>query len=582
MKKIVHVTAFLLAAFASMAVLSAAANAASGKMEVFVDDVYVTGNMLVDDFSGTTIDFSKWSRPQFENAVVLDPINENLVMVSAGDSGSFPIQISPTQTAVHSPNPLAIQATVTVVDTSVLAGQQVSANIAGRYYNTDAAAPPNHDGDIIAVVSIGDRGNGFIEAWATIHEFIDPFLLDTSQTDYDIVNTSGTLLAGTPYIARIEYDQGLNEFTFTVDGTSIQQAGPPRSGTAYQVRQHLSATGWGDENTLIKATFDDLILGNVLVEDFSGDYLDRSVWGDNNNALLKAITLSSRIYPAISGKLLGLVADEDIPPGKRIDGYVELEEENPDRIEARISVSSNSKLQSGMKGHIRLAGYAYNERRDGVALPYNGCDDEVWVQVKINLLDDKLYGTAWAGSEDASCDTKNTLISQTFNKPIAFDTEYRLWIERNGNVLTLGLDAEQYSHLITTPIFPPSLGERALNLRVQNVSTTVEDDGGGGGGCFIATAAYGSYLDPQVVALRRFRDRYLLTNAPGEWFVGFYYRHSPPLADFIREREMLRTAVRLLLTPVVYSIEYPVAAFLVLLLPPLVAIRHRKQRKKGV
>jgi hypothetical protein len=77
-----------------------------------------------------------------------------------------------------------------------------------------------------------------------------------------------------------------------------------------------------------------------------------------------------------------------------------------------------------------------------------------------------------------------------------------------------------------------------------------------GGGCFIATAAYGSPLDPHVKVLRTFRDRYLLTNDAGRAFVETYYRHSPQLAAYIARHETLRGAARLMLTPLVYGIEY--------------------------
>ncbi len=80
--------------------------------------------------------------------------------------------------------------------------------------------------------------------------------------------------------------------------------------------------------------------------------------------------------------------------------------------------------------------------------------------------------------------------------------------------------------------------------------------GGGGGGCFIATAAYGSALHPQVTILREFRDKYLLTNAPGRVFVACYYSLSPPLANFIARHEALRILSRFMLTPIVMTVGY--------------------------
>ena len=99
--------------------------------------------------------------------------------------------------------------------------------------------------------------------------------------------------------------------------------------------------------------------------------------------------------------------------------------------------------------------------------------------------------------------------------------------------------------------------------------------------CFIATAAYGSYLDPKVKVLRDFRDEYLLTNSLGTEMVGFYYRNSPPLADYIRERETLRAIVRSLLSAVIFSVEYPVPAGLALLLLVVIARRSIKGLKRA-
>jgi uncharacterized repeat protein (TIGR01451 family) len=90
--------------------------------------------------------------------------------------------------------------------------------------------------------------------------------------------------------------------------------------------------------------------------------------------------------------------------------------------------------------------------------------------------------------------------------------------------------------------------------------------GGGGGGCFIATAAYGSYLHPHVQVLRDWRDDVLLSTAPGRRFVDAYYRHSPPVADYIADRPWLQSLIRLGLLPLIMVLSWPTPLNVVLLL----------------
>lgn len=111
-------------------------------------------------------------------------------------------------------------------------------------------------------------------------------------------------------------------------------------------------------------------------------------------------------------------------------------------------------------------------------------------------------------------------------------------------------------------------------------TATTNDGGSSSGGCFIATAAYGSYLHPEVQLLRNFRDQHLLTNAPGRAFVAIYYRCSPPLADFIGRHTVLRIMTRLLLTPLVVAFVYPLvsAGFMLLLIGTVLISRQRRTR----
>ena len=76
-----------------------------------------------------------------------------------------------------------------------------------------------------------------------------------------------------------------------------------------------------------------------------------------------------------------------------------------------------------------------------------------------------------------------------------------------------------------------------------------------GGGCFIATAAYGTPMAEEVEALRRFRDNVLMKTVAGKEFIKLYYATSPPIADLIRSKPLLRALVRTGLEPLIWFTE---------------------------
>ena len=59
-----------------------------------------------------------------------------------------------------------------------------------------------------------------------------------------------------------------------------------------------------------------------------------------------------------------------------------------------------------------------------------------------------------------------------------------------------------------------------------------------------------------------------------------YLRHSPPIADYIREREALRAIVRSVLAVIIYAIEYPGPAGFILLLALLIRVRQKRKQPK--
>lgn len=130
------------------------------------------------------------------------------------------------------------------------------------------------------------------------------------------------------------------------------------------------------------------------------------------------------------------------------------------------------------------------------------------------------------------------------------------------NKLVISLDAPLSGNRAQVKIAPGTIKDLRGNILTSKyISPAIAIEG-----CFIATAAFGSYLDHHVGVLRQFRDRVLLKSGSGRWLVAEYYYYSPPIAAIIASHPGLRLGTRKTLTPLVYAIEYPRASVGLLLL----------------
>lgn len=104
--------------------------------------------------------------------------------------------------------------------------------------------------------------------------------------------------------------------------------------------------------------------------------------------------------------------------------------------------------------------------------------------------------------------------------------------------------------------------DRIARLRAKLTDTDVVDGSPsevreGHVKCFIASAVYGED-SWEVRVLRRFRDEALLKSPFGRAFVEFYYRYSPGVADYLKDRKFLAGCLGVLMEPLVVAIAYPV------------------------
>jgi len=150
------------------------------------------------------------------------------------------------------------------------------------------------------------------------------------------------------------------------------------------------------------------------------------------------------------------------------------------------------------------------------------------------------------------------------------------WLQGNG---TVGLNVTGLPPDARAEFNPPSLKEGTSSLVIRAGSTqgtfTVIVTGSSGGitrsstfqlqitggesRCFIATAAYGSELSPQVSFLRNFRDEVVMSTYSGSRFLFafniFYYSWSPKVAEMVRSNPLIAELTRYSLSPLLATLS---------------------------
>jgi hypothetical protein len=148
----------------------------------------------------------------------------------------------------------------------------------------------------------------------------------------------------------------------------------------------------------------------------------------------------------------------------------------------------------------------------------------------------------------------------------------------------ISYNGERYLFFPYTQYLQTTTVAVTTDVPVSGGGSDQDEDDDDGGSCFIATAAYGSYLHPHVQVLRTLRDRYLLSSRLGQAFVAAYYHYSPPMADFISRHDTVKAVARVVLMPLIgltflmlWIGPVPVLAMLafVLLIPVVLLSRNR-------
>ena len=184
----------------------------------------------------------------------------------------------------------------------------------------------------------------------------------------------------------------------------------------------------------------------VLADNFDSGALATGVWKHSLDGVNRSIQ---------GGRLVNTVTSS----GSKVSVYTTFIRDYT-YMETTVRISSDSVIDVGARGKVRLAGYFYNDRRGpGSGLPHNGYEGDVWGQVEVVLRDDgTLVARAILAPDEADGQTTLAIfLDQTFSTSVQFDTDYVMSIEQtaDGRII-LTFNGESFIFQETGPMYPIS------------------------------------------------------------------------------------------------------------------------------
>ena len=409
---------------------------------------------LYDNFSGPYIDNEKWDARELVREVV-----DGKLVSKVGNSTSN--MHARNNTPFENPSSIhAIQCDITMVETVLDTGtpRLSFARIDGRFYNTLNSG--TQKGDVWAAVHIGDRGSG-LEAWWEIVEVLDDEGNSWQWIASDKLLT-GALSYGTAYTTKIEYNETNSQFTFTVAGVSSGPvAVPAKLGAEFLAYKALETGAYADGGSgtgYASAMFENVYINNegTVYDDFSSPWIDQIKW--QASGFVREISDDGKLRLEVNAWVPREVAA--IYHNNQATPY----------LEAKVLVKGESRIYPCGTGIVRIGGWYYNDSRGpGSGQPYDGNEGDVWVDIRIILIDRTLEARSTVWRSDVDPNGPGTSVDMHyFGTSIVFDTEYTLSIEFTGSTIIFTCGTETYEYDLLTPAYPPSQGQlRQMLSRVD-------------------------------------------------------------------------------------------------------------------